>query len=177
MKIIKLDHLYANEIKSMFDNDSHFENFVNTYLFDLENFHAIGRLNNNDKLTDVISFYESTDEASYYITNILHVTDKVNTAGIFDSIINYNEKQGRLKFYSLVDFTQIDCWNEIHLSKKINKDYGYFDEFEIPARHQCIYTLPWQILFSRTLFTNDTVLRCHYLKQEKRKIIPIGGRL
>ena len=32
MKIIKLDHLYANEIKSMFDNDSHFDNGLKNLL-------------------------------------------------------------------------------------------------------------------------------------------------
>jgi len=61
---------------------------------------------------------------------------------------------------------------------KLNKErYGAFDEFTVAAKEKCLYTLPWQILFNRTLLPVDTIVRCTFLKQEYRTTLHKGSNL
>jgi hypothetical protein len=58
-----------------------------------------------------------------------------------------------------------------------NERYDLYEEFMVPEKHQCMFSIPWQILYNRSLMPVDTVVRCSFLKQKYRKTIFNAGRL
>ena len=90
--------------------------------------------------------------------------------------MDYNESRNRFKFYSMFPLKYDKVYRRLAFSKKTSSRYDAYNEFYVKAREKCIYTLPWQILYNRTLVPVDTVVRCTYLKPEHRKL-PSGGNL
>ncbi len=197
MKVIKLTSEHIQAVRPLFERQKYMgvdadtkqfvqddkpfadffhESFVCTYLSDLKNFHAYGAMDDNGNIKAYCSFYESNDDASWYGTHIKSLGDSSLIKMISDVIIDYNEKNGRLKFYSMFNVKYIKSYRRLGYSQYNNERYDFFDEFYVPSRHQCIFSLPWQILYSRTLIPTDTVVRCSFLKQKYRKPF-IAGRL
>jgi hypothetical protein len=170
MKIIKLNNTHINSVSELFDNVSLHASFCDTYLSNLQDFHAYGCIENS-KITAFISFYESYEEPSWFWTK--HRGDGISLISVLDEVIRYNERNGRLKFYVLDAYQS----NESFWSKYNEGRYGYFDEFKVLAKNKCFYTNPWELLFNRTSINQDCIIRCNYLKQEYRTILPIGGNL
>jgi len=86
--------------------------------------------------------------------------------------MEYNEGMGRLKFYSLIDADDIGLVDIV-----FNLRYKYVDECIVPAKTRCLYNNYWQILYNRMLPERDTVVRCSFLKQKHRRLLPIGGNI
>lgn len=196
MKIIKLNKIHINKIKHLFEIpkfmgidinqesfstfDSSFSEFyhqvfVETYLDNLQNYHAYGIEDKEKNILGIISFYESDDDASWYGTGIRSTGNKQIVRLLLDAAIEHNEKNNRLKFYTLWSSKHIRLLRKFAFSTKTNKRYDYFDEYIVNARNQCKFTLPWQILFNRTLLPVDTVVRCTFLKQQYRIISNAGN--
>jgi hypothetical protein len=150
--------------------------FCSTYLSDLNNFHAYGYLENN-KIKALISFYESNEEPSWFYTVYRSSGNNNLLRAVLDTVIEHNEKNGRLKFYTLTHATHTRLLRRFHWSKYNDERYGYFDEFLVPARNKCLYVNPWELLYKRFLVPEDSIVRCNYLKQEYRITLPIGGGL
>jgi len=156
-------------------NTLYYDLFAQAYLTGLSNYRAFGSFEDGI-ITSTIATYESIDSAEWYWTQIRSINSKAIPA-VLDAVADYNELHGRLKFYSLFNAKYAKTYRRLAFSKRMQDRYGYFDEFLVPDRHKCIYTSPWQILFGRTLLPVDTVMRCTYLKQEYRTILPIAGAL
>ena len=71
----------------------------------------------------------------------------------------------------------INTYRRLAFSKQASERYDYFDEFFVSERHQAKFSLPWQILYNRTLIPVDTVVRCTFLKQKYRQNLFHAGRL
>lgn len=194
MQIIKLTSLHAEAVKDLFylkkymgvDNfdqgdptfqDRLYEIFCDNYLSDIENFYAYGAVDDDNKVHALISFYVSCEEPSWYFT--IYRSDGNNNLlkPILDEIIKFNEDNGRLKFYTLVNKEHSKLLRRFTWSKYNSERYGYFDEFVVPSLYKCFYNNPWDLLYKRTLIPTDTVVRCNYLKQEYRTSLPIGGNI
>jgi hypothetical protein len=154
--IIKLLPSHKPLVKKLFDNAAHYEIFSSTYLSDLNNFHSYGLLE-NDELKSFMSYYESDEDLSWYITS--HNFDE----NILAEIIKQNEYNNRLKFYVLR--TQNSVWNSY-----INDRYFFVDEIFVPSKTKCNFTNYWELLFNRNLSEFDSIVRCYLLKQEHRGI-------
>jgi hypothetical protein len=150
--------------------------FCSNYLTDLNNFHAYGYLEDG-KVKALISFYESTEEPSWFYTIYRSSGDNNLLRLVLDEVIKHNEERGRLKFYTLTHATHTKLLRRFHWSKYNNERYGYFDEFLVPAKNKCFYVNPWELLFKRFLVPEDSIVRCNYLKQEYRTTLPIGGNI
>ena len=166
---------YVDNKEVMFDEFYH-DAFVTTYLTGLKNYHAYGALDNQGIVQSYIGFYESTDDASWYWNQVRSFGNNL-IKPVLDSVIQHNEELGRLKFYSMFPVKFINVYRRLAFSKYNKERYDYFDEFLVPEKNQCIYTLPWQIVYTRTLSPVDTVVRCTFLKQKYRTTLPIGGNI
>jgi hypothetical protein len=199
MTVVKLDRSHAPAVKNLFLSKKYmgvditntnftqtgngeefnaelYNIFCSTYLSDLNNFHAYGYLENN-KIKALISFYESNEEPSWFYTVYRSSGNNNLLRAVLDTVIEHNEKNGRLKFYTLTHATHTRLLRRFHWSKYNDERYGYFDEFLVPARNKCLYVNPWELLYKRFLVPEDSIVRCNYLKQEYRITLPIGGGL
>jgi len=189
MPVIKLDQSHRELCKDIFNHDKFmglevneqvnnvlYDRFCNTYLFDLKNFHCFANVI-DEQIKALITFYESVDEPAWYYTLYRSMGDNNLLREVLDTVIEYNEKNGRLKFYTLVRSNHSKLLRRFHWSKYNNERYGYFDECLVPARHKSYYNNHWELLFKNILLPEDSVVRCNFLKQEYRKTLPIGGNL
>lgn len=198
IKIIKLNSSHIESTRHLFEKPKYMGTFVNqsyfidpefnsvdyyheafyqTYLSDLKNFHSFGAIDESGKIQGLIAFYESTDEAAWYGTNIRNCGNKQTAQMILDEVLKYNEKNGRLKFYTLWSSKHAKLLRKFAFSQWANDRYDYFDEYLIEAGHRCIFNSPWQILFNMSLIPVDTIVRCTFLKQDYRKHLYNAGRL
>jgi hypothetical protein len=79
--------------------------FCTTYLSGLNNYHAFGAFD-GDNIVGAIACYQSTDEPSWYGTQIRSMNNKEVARNLLDHMIKFNEEVGRFKFYTL--------WNAKH---------------------------------------------------------------
>jgi hypothetical protein len=184
MKIVELNQSYFKKIEYLFHNkifsDSakvHHSTFQQTYLSGLTRFKALGLEDNNENLLGCISFYMSPNEPVWYGTLVCSTNNKEYVRRLLDAAIEYNEKLGRYRFYTLWSEKHSTLLRRFAFSKETKERYDYFDECIVPAKTKCVYQNFWTILFNRILLPIDTVVRCSYLKQEYRKDIPTGGYL
>lgn len=169
------------ETKTFVDDDRTFsdffhEAFVETYLSGLTSYHAYGCYD-GDQLKSYIGFYESSDDASWYWTQVRNSGSPCHIKAVLDKIMHYNESNGRLKFYSMFPSKYIKCYRRLAFSNEAAVRYDYFDEFIVNSKHACKFTLPWHVLYTRTLAPVDTLVRCTFLKQEYRELLYNAGRL
>jgi hypothetical protein len=197
MSVVKLNSNHSEQIKDLFMNKKYmgldisdpafkledttfnrltYDIFCNNYLSDLKNFHAYGYIQDNT-VKSLISFYESVEEPAWYYTIYRSSGDNELLRPVLDSVIEHNESQGRLKFYTLVHKRHSRLLRRFHWSKYNNERYGYFDEFIVPERCKCYYTNAWELLYKRMLLPEESIVRCNYLKQEYRTELPIGGNI
>jgi hypothetical protein len=158
-------------------NEATYEIFCNNYLKDLKNFHAYGYIGEDNQVQALISFYESVEEPAWYYTLYRSSGDNNLLRQVLDEVIDYNEKNGRLKFYTLVHARHSRLLRRFHWSKYNNERYGYFDEFTVPPKSKCFWINYWELLYKRFLLPEDSIVRCNFLKQEHRKTLPIGGNI
>lgn len=195
MSVVKLNSTHVNAVKNLFTskkymgisvnsteliNDVDFSKllydvFCSNYLGNLNNFHAFGYIGEDNEVKALISFYENIEEPSWYYTIYRSSGDNNLLRDVLDVVIKYNEDRGRLKFYTLTNAKHTKLLRRFHWSKYNNERYGYFDEFQVPAKHKCFYVNPWELLYKRLLIPHDSIVRCNYLKQEFRTELPIGG--
>lgn len=152
-----------------------YTNFCDTYLSDLISYKAYGSVENG-VVTAYIAFYASDDGAEWYWTQIRSKSGK-DIPSILDKVIEHNESQGRLKFYSMFNIKYAKTFRRFAFSDYNSERYGMFDEFVVPAKTKCKYSMHWQVLFNRILVPVDSVVRCTFLKQEYRTSLPIAGGL
>jgi hypothetical protein len=190
MSIVKLDSSHVHQVRGLFESkkymgreikSNNFSNtlyniFCNNYLSDLKSFHAYGYVE-NDTVKSMISFYESNEEPSWYMT--LYRADGAGHTlkNVLDAVINREEELGRLKFYTLVQENHSKLLRRFLWSKENNERYGYFDEYLVPAKHKTYYSTHWELLYKRYLLPDASVVRCNYLKQEYRTTLPVGGNI
>jgi hypothetical protein len=156
-------------------NEVAYNVFCDTYLSELNNFKAYGKIENGT-VTALISFYEAIDSPSWYWTQI-RSKNPMYIPDILDTVIAYNEANGRLKFYSMFNAKYAKSYRRLSFSGDVKKRYGFIDECIVPAKTKCIYQDYWQILFNRILLPVDSLVRCTYLKQEFRHSLPIAGNM
>lgn len=198
MKIVKLTSAHISSVRSLFDgpnymgvraitsnfssesemfSDLFHKVFAATYLSDLQNYHAYGAIDDDGIVHSYIGFYESIDESAWYWNHLRSFGDPRLIKQVLDAVIAHNEERGRLKFYSMFPKQYTNTYRRLAFSKLNSERYDYFDEFEVNAKTMCKYTLPWQILFNRTLVPTDVAVRCTFLKQKYRTQLPQCGRL
>ena len=198
MNIIKLNSSHADLVKSLFYKDKfmgkhltnthigspndlvdlHYLAFQTTYLTDLVNYHAYGAINNDGVVQCYIGFYESIDDASWYWNQVRTTgngTDLIKHC--LDAVIKHNEEKGKLKFYSMFPAKYTKVYRRLAFSTHNSERYDSFDEYTVKPNNQCIYTMPWQILYNRTLTPVETVVRCSFLKQQYRTSMTNGGNI
>ena len=166
-------------VSSFMEKDAEFlsiayTNFCDTYLSDLNNFKAYGNIEDG-KMNAYIAFYESNDAPEWFGTQI-RSHDKKIIPSVLDKVMEHNEARGRFKFYSMFNMKYAKSFRRFAFSEYNSERYGSYEEFIVPAKTKCVYTMPWQILYNRTLVPVDTIVRCTFLKNEYR-IIPIAGSL
>jgi hypothetical protein len=153
-------------------------NFCNAYLAKRKNHHAYGYFDETGNITATIGFYESSDDASWY-WNMVRTTgsNQREVKHVLDAVIKHNEERGRLKFYSMFPLQYRKVYRRMAFSEWASERYDYFDEFYVEAKNQCRFTLPWQIMFNRTLVPTDSLVRCTFLKQKYRDELFNGGAI
>lgn len=180
MAIIKLEKkhmLIADSFLKNYKEKFDIYDFNDTFLSGLDNFHSYAYLDSNGNCNSLIAFYESSDDASWYCTTIAS-TDYICLAKLFDAILELNESKGRNKFYCLVNSIESSTSYPYNILSQQNLiRYMYYDEFKVSAKTQCIFNLPWQILFGRKLLSETKIVRCICLKQEFRVELFDAGRL
>jgi hypothetical protein len=167
--IVKLNSSHAELIRPLFKSNAVHEHYCNTYLSDLKNFHAWGSITDSI-VTNFISYYEYCDDPAYYITK--YVVTPQQESQILDTVLAVNESVGRLKFYVRTDIASIQNWSQVNRER-----YDYFDEYCVPSKNRCYYSVAWEVLFNRTLAEQDSIVRCYYLKSQYRNILPLGGNI
>jgi len=198
MKIVKLDSSHILAVRGLFEKkkymgamvhsnyfvatdqdyvDYYHTAFSDTYLADLNSYHAYGAVDEAGIFQGLIGFYESSEDASWYGTHIKNSGDKKVAQLLLDTAIKHNEERGRLKFYTLWSSKHAKLLRRFTFSEWANERYDYFDEYIVPSKHQCKYNLHWQILYNRTLIPIDTVVRCTFLKNIYRPNWPNAGKL
>ena len=166
-------------ISSAYDfENTYYVNFCNTYLSGLNSYHAFGAFNENGEVIGFIGFYESSDNAEWYWTHVLtkDAAGKRVIPAILDAVIDYNEKNGRLKFYSMWNAKYAKVYRRLAFSEKNNERYDSFDEYMVPAKHRVLYTMPWMVLYGRILLPVDSLVRCTFLKQKYREKLLVAGK-
>lgn len=196
MEIKILNSSDAESVKELFvakkymgiDEDSHrlypdvefkelaYDVFCETFLSGLKTYKAFGSIENG-KITSYISFHESADSPEWYWTHMRSNSSNRVLPKVLDKVIEYNESNGRLKFFSMFNSKYSAVMRRLTFSDYNSERYGFFDEFIVPTKTRCIYTTHWHELFTRTLLPVDALVRCSFLKQEYRTNIPIGGFL
>lgn len=196
MKIELLDITHSDAVKHLFTSKTHmgldhkenlflepdaeflqiqYDNFCDTYLSGLKNFKAFGAVENGI-VTAMIAFYESNESPDWYWTQI-RSKNRSAIPLVLDEVVAYNEKNGRLKFYSLFNSKYAKTYRRLAFSRTMSERYDFFDEFIVPEKSKCFYVTPWQVLFNRVLVPTETLVRCTFLKQEYRDNLPIAGGL
>lgn len=196
MEIVKLDSSHKEMVKGLFSNTKymgmdynkeHFTDkdakfmemsynvFCDTYLSDLKNYKAFGSIENG-VVTAFISFYEPTDTADWYGTQIRSM-NRSHVAPVLDHVLAYNESNGRLKFYSMINLKYAKGYRRFAFSPEAQERYEFVDELIVPAKTKCYYQAYWYLLFNRTLVPTDSMVKCTFLKQKYRTKVPIGGNL
>ena len=146
-----------------------YEIFCDNYLSDLDNFHTYGSVNEiTGNIDALISFYEADDEPAWYFTVYRSIGNNQLLKDVLDSVIDYNESNGRLKFYTLVNKEHSKLLRRFTWSKYNDARYDYVDECLILKNHKPLFQNHWELLFKRILLPVDTVVRCNFLKQEHR---------
>jgi hypothetical protein len=189
MSVVKLNESHVNMVDSVFQlskymglpvtpefNEILLDRFKNTYLCGLNKFHAYG-YEQDGEIKALISFYESDEEPAWYYTLYRSLGNNELLRHVLDAVIAHNESLGRLKFYTLVHSSHSKLLRRFHWSKYNNERYDYFDECMIPSKNKSIYTNHWELLFKRALLTEDSIVRCNFLKQEYRTSLPLGGNI
>lgn len=196
MSVIKLTQDHKEAIKDLFFvsynymGSSNFKNedfnfqeqlydiFCDTYLSDLKNYHAFGFYNSEtNKVDALISFYESVNDPSWYLTSGRSDGENLLLKDILDTIMDYNEVNGRLKFFTVMNSRQARLMRKLGFSKRNVERYDYFDEYTVNPKEKTFYSDHWDILFRRKLLPVETVVRCTFLKKEYRTNIPNGGNI
>jgi hypothetical protein len=198
MRIIKLTSDHVNSVRPLFEGPNYMgvqaitsnfspntdlfadlfhRFFTATYLSGLQNYHAYGAIDDDGIVQCYIGFYESIDDAAWYWNHLRSFGDPKLIKEVLDVVIKHNEERGRLKFYSMFPKQYTNTYRRLAFSKLNSERYDYFDEFEVKAKTMCKYTLPWQILFNRTLVPTDVTVRCTFLKQQYRTQLPQSGHL
>lgn len=172
MGVAEAEYIPNEDIKF---NELAYSVFCDTYLSDLNNFKAFGAIEEG-VVTSLISFYESVDAPAWYWTQV-RSKNRRNIPYVLDAVMAYNEGNGRLKFYSTFNYKYAESFRRLAFSKAAQERYGFFDECIVPTKTKCIYPDYWQILFSRSLVPAESLVRCAYLKQEYRTVLPIAGNL
>lgn len=200
MTVIKLDSSHCDAVRGLFHSDTYmgtavtdfavgpgatatginrklYNVFCSNYLSGINsNFHAFGWLEDGE-IKALISFYESIEEPAWYYTLYRSGGDAKPLVAVLDAVIEYNEANNRLKFYTLVNARHSRALRRFHWSPHNNERYGYFDEYQVPAKNKCYYVNAWELLYKRFLSPVDTIVRCNFLKQEYRDTLPIGGNI
>ena len=171
-----INEFYLKPQEQHDQNTQYYHNFVNTYLTDLPGYTALGAWVNDD-LVGMISAYQSTDEPSWYGTQIRSTGHKKIVQNLLDAMIEFQESRNRFKFYTLWSRNNTKLLRRFAFSVRTHERYDYFDEYYVPAKHRCFYTNHWHILFNRVLLPVDTVVRCTFLKQTCRNQLAVGGGL
>lgn len=199
MKVIKLTNEHIDAIKPLFmvpkfmgvETESNYfvgpnlkfdefyhEAFSETYLSGLKSYHAYGAYDDNNNIIGLMGFYESTDDSSWYWNTIRTLGDnKSAIRALLDKVMEYNESNGRYKFYSMFPKKYANVYRRLAFSPEASERYDYFDEYYVEAKHQCKFNFVWQILYNRTLVPVDTIVRCTFLKQKYRQNVYNAGRL
>lgn len=170
MTAIKLGPQHVEQVKLLFDDNEHelYTTFCQTYLTELPRFHAFGNIDKQGNLTSFISLFESMDDAAWYWLDSRYQNFK-EVAKILDAVIEHSESRGFLKFYCLLPKNDDSAYNKILVGKN-SKRYDFYDEFYVEAKEKCLFNLPWQILYWRTLPEIDSMVRCTFLKKEYRTL-------
>lgn len=199
MEIIKLDRSHRELVKKTFTGNRYmgteidentwgisadiqnlilFNRFADAYLSDLNSFHAYAALDpDSGEIATLISYYEASDEPSWYYTLCRGSGNIAAHRATLDHILEINESRGRLKFYTLVNARHVRVIRRFGWSERNSERYGYFDEYLVPEKCRCFYSTHWDVLFKRALLPQDTVVRCSFLKQEYRTELPLGGSI
>lgn len=158
-------------------NEATYNIFCNNYLKDLKNFHAYGYIADDNSVQALISFYESVEEPAWYYTLYRSNGNNNLLREVLDAVIEHNEKNSRLKFYTLVHARHSKLLRRFHWSKTNDERYGYFDEYIVPVKAKCFWINAWELLYKRFLLPEESIVRCNFLKQEYRQTLPIGGSI
>ena len=158
-------------------NEVYYNVFCSSYLGDLKQYHAYGCFDDDMQIRSIISFYESNDNAEWYWTHIRSCGNRRFVPPLLDRVIEHNENNGRFKFYSMWNSKYQNVYRKFAFSKYNAERYDYFDEYIVPAKTKCVWTLPWMVLFGRMLVPVDTVVRCTFLKQQHREKLDIAGNI
>jgi hypothetical protein len=199
MPVVKLDSSHRTAVAPLFANTKYmgvdiqvesfgagmdqfnrgtYEIFCNNYLRELKNFHAYGYLDPEENtIKALISFYESVEEPAWYYTLYRSSGNNNLLREVLDAVIAHNERNSRLKFYTLVHARHSRLLRRFHWSQENNQRYGYFDEFLVPSRTRCFWINHWELLYKRFILPEDSIVRCNFLKQEYRNTLPIGGNI
>ena len=157
-------------------NDRLYSVFCQTYLMDLNNFHAFGKIENG-KVVTFISFYESIEEPSWYYTQCRNIGNPNNIKEVLDKILEYHESNNRFKWYSLLTEKQAIMGSKFFLSKHAIEKYDYIDEYYVGPNQKPYFNQHWEILYRRTLIPINTFVRCVFLRNKYRITLPNVGIL
>jgi hypothetical protein len=124
-----------------------------------------------------MSFYEGVDDASWYFTGGRSLGKNALLRQILDVIMEYNEQNGRLKFYTVMNAKHAHLMRRLGFSKTAAERYDYFDEYIVEPRCKTFFSDHWEILFKRSLLPVTSVVRCTFLKQKYRTSLPNGGSI
>lgn len=166
---IKLTSEHTNQVSELFGSDMlgrhNYGIFCSYYLTNLEKFHGWGTFNDN-KLISAIGYYDSIDDAAGYLT---HQCGEFKYIGVtLDSVAAQLEAVGKYKIYSRLYSDDVSVWDEC-LSDSFKSRYITVTEYTVRTKEPCIYTFPWHVLYMRTLWSRDTVVKCSFLKEEYRE--------
>jgi len=181
MTIIKLTNEHSSDVinflKSIDTNEYYIEDFCHTYLKDLQAFHSYGVFSNTGKLLTIMAYYESIDEASWFLTRVYGFHREANSK-LLDTLISVNEQIGIYKWYIKTPNrikNKDTIWKYI-ASKEVQSRYIITDEYIVGENQKCKYILVWQVLYDRILDKNETVVKCVFLKPKFRgKLVNAGG--
>lgn len=177
MGVVNPDGYFESEDVDLSFNEKLHDIFCNQYLSDLKSFHAFGLVDENNNVLSFSTFHESHDEPCWFYTMYRGSGDHNHAVEILDKMIEHNESNGRLRYYTLVNAKHAKLLRRFSYSEYNNERYDYFDEIFVPKDTRCIYPKFWQILYRRSLIPTDTIIRCSFLKQAFRKEIPLGGSI
>lgn len=153
------------------------ESFCNTFLSGLTAFHAFGVEDNNGNIVAATSFFESDRDPSWYYLTCRNNGDRTMPSLLLESIADYNERNGRLKFFTVFNSKHGPAIRRLWFTKRMNERYGHYDELVVPPQTRCFYNTYWEVLYARALMPVETTVRCTYLKPEYRNTLPVGGSI
>lgn len=174
---VKTDRFYIKPELGEFA-ELYLQMFSATYLADAANYHTYGVQDEQGNINSLLGFYESIDDASWYWTHVRTTGNNSNEIKILlDKVMEHNEKNGRLKFYSMFPLEYRKVYRRLAFSNTAKERYDYFDEYQVEAKHYPIFSLAWQILYNRSLVPTDSIVRCTFLKQHYRNELYNAGRM